>query len=49
MVNEKFCGIVYVDIVIDVIVNNNDIFFYFIDIENIENKLFEIIEFLFFM
>lgn len=49
MVNEKFCGIVCVDIVIDVIVNNNDIFFYLIDIENIENKLFEIIEFLFFM
>lgn len=49
MVNEKFCGIVCVDIVIDVIVNNNDIFFDFIDIENIENKLFEIIEFLFFM
>lgn len=49
MVNEKFCGIVCVDIVIDVIVNNNDIFFNFIDIENIENKLFEIIEFLFFM
>lgn len=48
MVNEKFCGIVCVDIVIDVIVNNN-IFFNFIDIENIENKLFEIIEFLFFM
>lgn len=49
MVNEKFCGIVCVYIVIDVIVNNNDIFFNFIDIENIENKLFEIIEFLFFM
>lgn len=49
MVNEKFCGIVCVDIVIDVKVNNNDIFFNFIDIENIENKLFEIIEFLFFM
>lgn len=49
MVNEKFCGIVCVDNVIDVIVNNNDIFFNFIDIENIENKLFEIIEFLFFM
>lgn len=49
MVNEKFCGIVCVDIVIDVIVNNNDIFFNCIDIENIENKLFEIIEFLFFM
>lgn len=48
MVNEKFCGIVCVDIVIDVIVNN-DIFFNFKDIENIENKLFEIIEFLFFM
>lgn len=48
MVNEKFCGIVCVDIVIDVIVYN-DIFFNFKDIENIENKLFEIIEFLFFM
>lgn len=48
MVNEKFCGIVCVDIVIDVIVNN-DFFFNFKDIENIENKLFEIIEFLFFM
>lgn len=45
----SFVVLFCVDIVIDVIVNNNDIFFNFIDIENIENKLFEIIEFLFFM
>lgn len=44
MVNEKSCGIACVDIVIDVTVNNNDIFFNFIDIENTENKSSETIE-----
>lgn len=44
MVNEKSCGIACVDNVIDVTVNNNDIFFNFIDIENTENKSSETIE-----
>lgn len=44
MVNEKSGGIACVDIVIDVTVNNNDIFFNFIDIENTENKSSETIE-----